>query len=204
MRSWRFYALVASAAVFLLAIGILAALWIYRQSLIGNYTSEAPAAIALADVRAEDRQALRDKWSRFFGDLQSQRPTAPLTMSPPEINAFISMIPQLKDRVHVGIEDNLLRAEFAVPLEDLGWKGRYANGIMLGKVQLGGDGLAEVELVSATLNGKPLPKWLLSQVHKQEGLNIVQRVLRDAKIGRHLKSIEIKDQMLVFNPINAY
>ena len=161
-----------------------------------------------AEVRSDDRQALKDKWSRFLTDLNAQRRTAPLTMSAPEINAFMSMIPQMKDRVYASVEGNLLRIEFSVPLDEVGMKGRFANGVSLVKLKVGDDGLAKIELVSAKQNGKELPRWFQNQINKHPeknpDMNIVQRVLTDAKIGQHLESIEIRDGMLVFNPLHSY
>lgn len=205
-RSWRFYAAITFGVALLVGVGTLATLWIVRQSLISKYTARSPKPIPVAEVRSEDRQALNSKWGLFLADIDARRPTAPLTMSASEVNVFLSMIPPIKDRFHASIEGSLLRIEFSMPLDEVGMKGRYANGVGLVGLKLDADRVARLELVSAKLNGKEVPQWLRKQINlhreKNRDLDLVQRVLSDAKIGRYLESIEIRDGMVVFNPAN--
>jgi hypothetical protein len=201
-RSWSFYAIITFAVTLFIVGSVYLALSVYRHSLIASYTSKTPAVLEVPAVSREDRKALQGKWSQFLDTLQEGQAAAPLTMSPYELNVFISMIKEFRDRVVLGIEENRIRVEFATPLDELGLEGRYANGVALLDMKVGQNGLPVIEPVSVKLNGKSPPEWVQSRLDNPRDLDKVQSFFVDASLWKHVRNIEIKDGLLVFTPKN--
>ena len=209
-RTWRFYALRWVAALLLLGAAVLAGLLIFARTLIGKYTTRQPAPIAQTQVTEADRQALMAKWSEFLNALDARQPSPPLTMSAQEVNVFVAMMPDLNRRMHVTIAENRLRAEFAIPLDDLPGphlpaipKGRYANGVALLKMSLGPDHRPRFDLDSLTLNGRPVPEWAKTQALRgPHARNVLSMLDKNALMSR-LRSIEVRGDQLVFVPVNS-
>lgn len=200
-RSWRFYASVTFAVTLLFGGAAFLALHLHRQSVLYEYTSDTPARLQLPEVNQNDRKALQDKWSAFYHEISKRRSTAPLTMSPKELNDFISMIPELKDKAVLGIEDNRIRVDYAVPLDERGLNGRYANGVALLDISLGEDGLPRLDLVSVTLNGKEPPGSILSKLD-MGSFDKLGSVLNEIPLWKDLESISIEDGLIMFYPRN--
>lgn len=196
---WWLYALGALAALLLLAVVALAIL-------VGSYTSKKPMPITQAAVTEEDRTALIAKWAQFHQDVTSGHPTAPFQVSPKDLNVFMSIVPQLKDRAHLGIEQNHMRAEIAIPLDQvllvIG-KGRYLNVVGRHNLRLETDKSLRLEILSATLNGKALPRWMLSRIASNSLNQDVFHTPDVASFLARLKSLEIRDGCLVFVPTNS-
>ena len=177
------------------------ALHLHRQSLLYEYTSDTPARLQLTEVNQNDRKALQDKWSAYYDEICKRRSTAPLTMSPKELNTFISIIPELKDKAVLRIEGNRIRVDYAVPLDQRGLNGRYANGVALLDISLGENGLPKLDLVSMKLNGKKPPGSILSKLDAGS-FDKVGRVLNNIPLWKDLESIRIEDGVIMFYPKN--
>jgi hypothetical protein len=209
-RTWRFYALMSVGALLLLGAAVLTGLFIFARTLIGKYTTPQPAPITQIQVTEDDRQALMAKWSEFLNALQSGQPAPPLSMSSEEVNVFVAMMPNLNHRFHVTIAENRLRAEFAIPLDDLPGphlpampKGRYANGVALLNMSLGPDHHPRFDLDSLTLNGRPVPEWAKTQgLRGPHARNVLAMLDKNALLSR-LRSIEVRGDQLVFVPVNS-
>jgi hypothetical protein len=209
-RTWRLYALITCGPLLGLGAVVLVALVISARTFIGSYTTTEPARIPQAQVTEADRQALMAKWSEFMKVLDAGQRSPPLTMSAKEVNVFAAMMPKLNRRFHVTIEEGRLRAEFAIPLDDLPGaalpiipQGRFANGVVFATLSLGPDHRPRVDLASLMLNGRRVPEW--AKTHGLRGPH-VQNVLKildhDALLSR-LRSIEIRGDQLVFVPVNS-
>jgi hypothetical protein len=196
---WWLYALGALAALLLLAAVALAIL-------VGHYTSKKPMPIAQAAVTEEERTALIAKWMQFHQDVPSGRPAAPFQVSPKELKVFLSSVPQLKDRVLLDLEQSQMRAEASIPLEQVlpvFGKGRYLNAVGRYELKLEADKSLRLDIRSATLNGKALPRWMLSRIASK---SLDQGVLHTPDVAAflaRLKSLEIHEGCLVFVPTNA-
>ncbi len=175
-------------------------------ALLGYYTSKEPMPIIKVDVTEADREALTEKWVQFHEEVTGGRPTAPFKASPKELNVFFSMLPRYRDRIHLSRAENRMRAEISRPLDPvlpLIGKGRYLNAAGTFDVRLGADGLPRVEIVSAHVNGKRLPRWLERQLGRKELHQDIFHVLGGAACLGQLKSIEIRDGFVVITPLNS-
>ena len=198
-RSWRLYTGVTFVVTLIFGGAGFFALHLHRKSLIHEYASDTPARLELMGVNQNDRKALQDKSSAFYDEISKGRRTAPLTMSPKELNSFISMIPEVTDKALLSIEDNRIRVDYAVPLDERGLNGRYANGVALLDISLGENGLPTLDLVSLTLNGKVPPGSILSELDTGS-FDKVRSVLNDIPIWEDLESISIEDGLIMFCP----
>jgi hypothetical protein len=198
-RRWWLYALSAFGALLLLAAGSVVVL-------LGYYTSREPMPITNANVTEADRDALRVKWLQFRQDVVEGRFPAPLRISPEEVNVFFSMLPRYRDRIHLSLVENRMRAEVSMPLEEvlpvLG-SGRYVNGVDVFSVRLGADGFPRVEILSAEVNGKRLPRWVERLLGWKELHRDIFYVLDVAPFLGRLKSIEVRDGFVVLTPVNS-
>ena len=196
---WWLYALGALAALLLLAVAALAIL-------VGHYTSKKPMPIAQAAVTEEDRAALIAKWAQFHQNVTSGHPTAPFQVSPKDLNVFAAILPQLKDRVHLDIEQNHMRAEVSIPLDQvlpvIG-KGRYLNAVGRHNLRLEADKSLRLEILSATLDGKALHRWMLSRIASKSLNQDAIHTPDVAAFLARLKSLEIREGFLVFVPTIA-
>ena len=196
---WWLYALGTLGALLILAVAAFAIL-------LGHYTSKKPMPITQAAVTEEDRSALTQKWVQFHQDVTSGHPATPCQVSPKELNVFLSSVPQLKDRVLLDLEQSQMRAEASIPLEQVlpvFGKGRYLNAVGRYELKLEADKSLRLDIRSVQLNGKPLPRWMLSLM-ASKGLN--QDVFHAPDVAAflaRLKSLEIRDGFLVFVPTNA-
>lgn len=209
-HTWRFYALISCGALLVLGAVVLVALVISARTLLGQYTTLRPGPITETQVTEADRQVLMAKWSAFMKVLDAGQPSPPLTMSAREVNVFAAMMPKLKHRVHVTIAENRLRAEFAIPLDDLPGaalpllpKGRYANGVALLKLSLGPDHRPRCDLDSLTLNGRSMPAWAKTQGLRGPHIQDVLGMLDKNALLSRLRSIEVRGDQLVFVPIKS-
>lgn len=192
-RRWWLYLLTAFGALLALAGGAFVAL-------LGYYTSKEPMPIIKVDVTEADREALTEKWIQFHQEVTEGRPTAPFKASPKELNVFFSMLPRYRDRIYLSLVENRMRAEVSMPLDPvlpLAGKGRYLNGADTFDVRLGSDGFPRVEIVSAQVNSKRLPRWLERQLGRKELHQDIFHVLGGAAFLGQLKSLEIRDGFVV-------
>jgi len=198
-RRWWWYGLSAFAALLLLVGGALVAALLH-------YTSNGPMPITSANVTEVDREALREKWFQFRQDVSEGRSPEPLRISPEELNVFFSMLPRYRDRICLSIVDNRMRAEVSMPLGQvlpgIG-VGRYVNGVDVFSVRLGANGFPQIEIVSAELNGKELPRWVKRQMGRPELYRDIFYVLDLPAFLERLKSIEIRDGFVVLTPVNS-
>jgi hypothetical protein len=198
-RYWRLYASVTFAVTLIFGGTAFLALHLHRQSLLYEYTSDTPGRLQLAEVNQNDRTALQDKWSAFYDEISKRRRTAPLTMSPKELNSFISMIPELRDKAVLSIENNRIRVDYAVPLDEHGLNGRYANGVALLDISLGEAGLPTLNLVSLKLNGQEPPGSILSRLDAGN-CDKMGSVLNSIPHWKDLEKISIEDGLIKFYP----
>jgi len=197
-RCWL-YVLAGFGALLLLATGSFVAL-------LGHYTSREPMPITHANVTEADRDALRVKWLQFRQDVVAGHSPAPLRISPEEVNVFFSMLPRYRDRIHLSLVENRMRAEVSMPLEEvlpgLG-SGRYVNGVDVFSVRLGADGFPRVEILSAEVNGKRLPRWVERLLGRPALYRDIFYVLDLPAFLERLQSIEIRDGTFILTSVNS-
>ena len=198
-RPWWFYGLVAVGGLLLLAaVGFL--------GLLSYYTSKQPAPIAHVDITPADQEALAGRWLQFEQAIKEGQPTAPFQLSAKEINGFFSADPRLNGRIYLGLTGNTARAEVSFPLDGLlPWfgRGRFLNAIDTFKVGLGQDGAPRFEILTMTVKGRPLPRWVTRRLAGAEFTHDISGPLSDPGFRNQIKSLEIRDGCLVLTPVNA-
>ena len=198
-RRWWLYVLLAFGALLLLSVGAFVALALC-------FTSKVPRPIPTADVTQADREALTEKWIQFHQEVTQGRATAPLQVSAKELNVFFSLLPRYKDCISLSLVGTNMRAEVSMPLDrllPLVGEGRYVNGADVFNVRLGADGFPRVEILSAEVNGKRLPRWVERLLGWKELHRDIFYVLDVAPFSERLKSIEIRDGFVVLTPVNS-
>ena len=194
------YGLVAAGVLLLLPVGGF-------LGLVGYYTSKKPAPITNAYVTPEDQEALKARWVQFQQELTEGHAIGPFKLSAKELNGFFATVPNLNDRLFLSLTNNTARIEVAFPLEKLVpmfGKGRYLNAIEILKVRLGPDGLLKPEILSVTVNGKRLPRWMTRRLAQREFSPDMFGPLSDPAFKSQIKSIEISDGFLVLTPMGAH
>jgi len=198
-RRWWLYGLLALGALILLAaVGFM--------GLLGYYTSKKPVPIAHVDITPADQEALTGRWVQFQQEIKEGQPTAPFKLSAHELNGFFSTVPSLNDRVYLGLTGNTARAEVSFPLEGLlpvFGKGRYLNAVETLRLRPGPDGIPQPEVLSVTVNGNPLPRWVARRIGQREFTRDPFGPLNDPSFRSQIKSIEIRDGCLLLTPVNA-
>lgn len=108
-------------------------------------TSTTPREIPQIESSETEQQAVRNRWEEFKMPIQNL-PVDPSTQVPPvegatptppgnrieltasDINQLIAASRKLRGKAFVSIENNVARVQVSVPLEKVGFRGRYLNG----------------------------------------------------------------------------
>lgn len=109
-------------------------------------TSTAPKEIPQVESTQADQEAVRHRWEEFKagprpapveetttppGTTTTEvvpRPTNRIELSATDINQLIAGSRKLRGRAFVSIENNVARVQVSVPLEKVGFRGRFLNG----------------------------------------------------------------------------
>jgi len=180
-----------AALIFLVVAAILVARMAFT-GLLENYTDTAPAALPTSEMPEEDYAALRERVDGFFEAVKAGVATEPLELSGDDINALIQNDPdweQMKGRVHISIEDDLVTGEVSMPLDMFGLEGRYANGSSTFSVFLR-NGMLYVHLDSLTVKGNAIPEDFMAGMRSE---NLAKDYARDPEVKEWLNRFESID-----------
>ena len=134
-------------------------------------TSDKPKEIRTIETSEADQAAVKQRWDEFTAGprpVESTPPpdgtttteVAPLTTPAPnrielsaaDINQMIAGSRKLRGKAFVSIENNVARIEVSVPLEKLGFRGRFLNGEL--QVRPAPDGNPRnIEITEVSLGG---------------------------------------------------
>ncbi len=90
-------------------------------------TSSNPRELPSVQTSESVQQVVRAHWDEFQRASQNHQPSR-IDLSADDINQLIAANRRLRGKVYVSIENNVVRAQVSVPLEKLGFRGRYLNG----------------------------------------------------------------------------
>jgi len=144
-------------------------------------------------------KSLQDRVASFSRTLDGQAGPRELILSADDINALIQNDSQYKDlrnKLYVMLEGDQIKGKLSMPLDDVGFKGRYLNGLATIKVTLA-DGVLNINLKDVQVGDKPLPPAMLSELRKY---NFAQNVQTDPDAQRSLQkfeSIQVKESKLI-------
>ena len=162
---------------------------------VGAYTEEQPRALPRVDLAQDAIDSVIERADRFAEAVSNGEPTGSLVLSSEDINTLIQHHPNwtdLSDKVYVSIEDDKIRGEISIPLEELTpmFRGRYLNGSAAFTVSLA-NGRLFVFLESAEVKGKSIPEPLIQEMRKE---NLAKDTGQDpefASVIQELDSVEV-------------
>jgi hypothetical protein len=134
-------------------------------------TSTEPRELPQVETSVPEQQAVQNRWEEF--KMAPQSTPADITTQPPlpegatptptpsanrieltanDINQLISASRKLRGKAFVSIENNVARVQVSVPLEKVGFRGRYLNGEF--QVRAAADGNPRnIEITEVSMGG---------------------------------------------------
>ncbi len=175
-------------------------------TLLGRYTSRQPMAIPVAGISQADREALIERWSEFQPKVLHGLLTTPFVASTKDLDVFFSLMPRYGDCIRFSAEGDTLRAHLSLPLDrviPVIGKGRYLNATDTFRLGLGAEGVPRVEILSAEVNGRPLPGWVKRVLGRKEFHQDIFDLMGGPSFGRHLKDLKVRDGVVVMTPLHC-
>jgi len=177
----------------------------YAKKMYYEFTDSQAMPLPEVKLSQPEIEQLRHRVDDFNEAVRTGKHTRPLTLSGDEVNALIATdkdFQQLKSKFYVTIEEDKLKAQMSVPLDELGlhiFKGRYLNGSGSFAIRFR-NGFLYLNAQDIRVKGKPLPDVYSQSIQKQ---NLARDVNSDPKATDALKrieSIEVKNGELVIVP----
>lgn len=179
--------------------------------LINEYTAPTAVKVEIPPLSPAQIDQAVTKFSAFQAALASGGDTEPLVLSGQDINALIQNHVSFKpftDRANVTVEENTLRSQVSVNLEDLGIpvpfiadavEGKYFNGVAtFSPGMLAGRPALYIE--DLEVNGMAMPEQFMSEFRKT---NLLEEALKNSEFAAAIEKIEdirIEDGALTIIP----
>lgn len=90
-------------------------------------TSSTPREIPQVQVSETEEKAVRARWVEFETAGKSKQSTR-LELTADEINQLIAGSRKVRGKAFVSVENNVARVQVSIPLEKVGFRGRFLNG----------------------------------------------------------------------------
>ncbi len=215
-RGCLFYGCIGVLVVGALVGALLAILSVvaYRFSsrMVERYTATAPDPVPVVKLPEPRIQSIEERVNAFE-DAAEAGDAATLNLTAEELNALIARDPNLRGRVAVDIEGDLMQGQLSFPLEELGLpniilgglKGRYLNGMATFTPTLNPDGTIGVQIDDLTVKGQPVPDEFLKKLN-EPGSAIrfdLDETGNKSRALRRLKEIEVRDGRLILKTRSA-
>jgi hypothetical protein len=161
---------------------------------INAFAEETPDPLLGSSLSPRDQKRLYGRLAAFRTALESRRPAPRLTLTTGEINALLNVAPGLGGKVRAEVDGSTVRAQFSLPLEDLGfpqWRGRYLNGTSVLSLSVV-EGELCVRPEAITARAGPLPEVIMARLRKANLARLAFRDPRVAKTLRRLSRVEVR------------
>lgn len=202
-RGCFFYGCIGAIVVAVIGLILLGVLifFIYRgiNEFVKQYGEDAPRMIPVAELPPEELKALKDRVATFQGALEAAKPTEPLVLTSPEINALIDQNSQFKGVIAADITSDKVRGQVSFPLDRFGFRGKYLNGAATFDVRID-NGLLLVTLDTLEVKGKQVPEETMSKLRMENLAKDFGKDPKDAKQIAQIDKIEVKDGKLIITP----
>ena len=208
-RGCFFYGCITSLVLLVLLLGgLLLGVHVVKKKvagLVNEYTDTKPMTLPTVQIPAADLDKLKKRWQAFEEAVRAQRPTAPLVLTADEINALIASGPDqksFKGKFYVSFEDDQVKGELSLPLQELGWKmvkGRYLNGSGSFNVSLQ-NGVLLVAPKTIEVKGKPVPDMYLQGLRNQNFAQFLTNQPNATALLNGLQEVHVKEGKLVIVP----
>jgi len=201
-RRWWVYLGAGLGAIVLVILVIGVWIAMYWHSLIKNYTSTQPQPLPVVRVSDSDLMSLNTRWTAFREAVENDTATEPFSAGAAELNLLITQNPGLKDRVYMTITNSQIFGQFTFPLDQAKQRelhGRYVNGLARLNLDFQ-DGWLTVNLAELQANGKPIPRWMLKKIQKENLVKDLDQNLELTAFLNQLHTIEVQGDRIVFQP----
>ena len=175
------------------------------SGLVNEYTDTQPMVLPTVQMSQAEIDKLKQRWQAFEEAVRAQRPTAPLVLTADEVNALIASGPDkqsLKGKVYVSFDDDRVKGELSLPLQEIGWKmvkGRYLNGSGIFNVSLQ-HGVFSVAPQTIEVKGKAVPDLYMQAIRNQNFAAALTNQPNATALMQGLQDIQVKDGKLIVAP----
>jgi hypothetical protein len=208
-RGCFFYGCITGLVLLLLlAVGGLVAVHYAKKAisgLVNEYTDTKPMTLPTVQMSQADIDKLTKRWQAFEEAVKGQKPTPPLELTADEINALIASGPNnqaMKGKFYVSLDDNRIKAELSVPLNEIGWKmvkDRYLNGSGTFNVSVQ-NGVLFIAPQTIEVKGKPLPDMYMQGLRNANFAAGLTNQPDMTTLIQGLQDIQVKDGKLIVVP----
>jgi len=178
---------------------------------IAEYTATEPVAVEIPQLAPAQIEESMAKFSAFQAGMADGAEPVPLVLSGQDINALIQSHPSFKplaDRASVTVEDDTLRSQVSLNLDDLdipipfiadAVKGKYFNGIATFSVGMTA-GRPALYIEGLEVNDAAIPAEFMSEISKQNFLEDAGKDPEFAKLIEMIEDIRIENGELRIVP----
>jgi len=196
----------AVVAAFVLVVAVGAGSYVAyryaRHRIVAVYTTTAPLDLPQATLSPSELGDLDGRLAAFVHALRNKNPVEPLVLTGEELTALVARAPdfqKLGARALFSVADGEVRSDLSVPLERLGFPGRWFNGSAAFGVTLE-NGVLIVTLRSASVKGEPIPGWIVGRVADRNLAKDLYARPEIAGLIARLESIELSDGRITLVP----
>ena len=155
--------------------------------------SEAPTLVPESTPSDEQIQALRERWQDFEQKTRAGQP-ADIELTADDINNLIGARRDARWKAFVSMEENRLRLQTSVPLEEFfGWLRYYLNVDVTVEFK-GVESLENPQLNQIIVNGEQVPRDLLNWKYRSRRL---REYVADFRNSHDLGTIEVRDGKVI-------
>jgi hypothetical protein len=174
----------------------------YTTQRIADYTAPAPLDLAEPTLSPAELGELDGRVAAFAHALRNKNPVEPLVLDGDDLTALVARIPEFRrlgGRARFSIGDGEIRSDLSIPLERMGYAGRWFNGSAAFAVTLE-NGVLVATLRSASVKGEPVPGWMLRPVQNQNLAKELYENPQAAGLISRLESIEVANGRITLVP----
>jgi hypothetical protein len=202
-RGCLFWAVVTA---FVLAVAVGAGSYVaYRYAkhrIVAVYTAPAPIDFTQAPLSPAELGDLDGRLAAFVHALRNKNPVEPLVITGEELTALVARIPdfqKLGGRARFSIADGEVQSDLSVPLEHVGFPGRWFNGSAAFGVTLE-NGVLVVTLRSASVKGEAIPRWIVGRLADRNLAKDLYERPEIAGLIARLESIDLSNGRIALVP----
>jgi hypothetical protein len=201
-RRWWFYLGISLGVLALLGIVAVAGIVMYWRSLIQDYTTTEPQPLPVVQQSDVDFTAFYTRWTTFYEAVGEGTAAQNFQATAGDLNRLIARNADLKDRVRVIITNNQVFGQFTFPLDKAKQRelhGRHINGLVRLNLNFE-DGWLTVGVAELHANGKPIPRWILKKVQRENLAKDLDKNPEATAFLHQLEAIAVEDDQIVLKP----
>ena len=172
----------------------------HPECFYGNYwlaktrsLAQAPTPVPVFNASEQQIQLVQERWEDFEQKTRAGQ-AAEIELSADDINALIATSEDVRGKVFVSIDRNLLRLQLSVPIgEFLGRPGHYFNGDVVIELK-GAQSLDNPQFSRITINGDEVPTDFLDWKYRSRQL---REYLADQGNAYEIGTMEIRDGKVI-------